>query len=73
MKKHILIFKTSINTNEDKKCIAELINEVTGASSWTVDLEDCDKVLRVCAGSDISKKIINTLSKKGYLCEVMDW
>ncbi|MEH6305766.1 hypothetical protein RYH73_08930 [Olivibacter sp. CPCC 100613] len=73
MKNYILIFKTSIDTAEDEINIASILNNFPSSRSWTVDLEDCDKVLRVCAASDISAEIIRTLRQEGFLCEPMDW
>ncbi|WP_134089209.1 hypothetical protein [Olivibacter sp. XZL3] len=73
MKKEILIFKTSISSVEEKRRIAAIMNKFPETASWTVDLEDCDKVLRVCAERDISAKIIDALTEKGVFCEVLTW
>jgi len=73
MKKYILIFKTSINTYEDKLMVKPLIEKMVDKNSWSVDLTDCDKVLRICADIDITEKIIHSVNVKGYACELLNY
>jgi hypothetical protein len=73
MKKYILIFKTSINTYDDKLMVKPLIEKMVDKNSWSVDLTDCDKVLRICADKDITEKIIRSVNVKGYACELLNY
>ena len=63
----IFIFRTTINTESDREAVASELNTVPGVSRWTVDLEDCDKVLRVVGGEPAA--IENAVKKHGYVCE----
>lgn len=49
----ILIFKTNIQTCEQKEMIGALLDKHTQIVSWTIDQEDEDCVLRV-VGLEIS-------------------
>lgn len=65
---HILLFKTSIATDEDKETIASLLNNREGIEGWTVDLEDEDRVLRVVSHSVRYQTIIELIQHNGYNC-----
>lgn len=51
--------------------VAPALNQLLGADNWNVDLTDCDKVLRVEAGNDVSAIIIRTLYLHGFSCANM--
>ncbi|MGJ1430270.1 hypothetical protein ACR79M_01360 [Sphingobacterium spiritivorum] len=62
----VLIFATNIQRiNKELKI---KFNEILDLVSWTVDLEDVDKVLRIEAERDISREIADLLYKTGYRC-----
>ena len=63
----IFIFRTTINTDSDIQAIASEIEKLPGVSRWTVDLDDCDKVLRVVGGEMAA--IREVVEKQGYMCE----
>lgn len=69
---NILIFKTSIMNKSDVESIAPILDKVTRDGNWNVDLEDCDKVLRI--ESDIAnvKTICTLLNNLGYMCDILD-
>ncbi len=66
--KHILLFKTNIQTADDKSIIAELM-EAHKIRQWSVDQEDVDCVLRIVSSVLKQEEIINLVSKNGYQCE----
>lgn len=67
----VLIFYTNINDAVDIRNISTALNTITGIEKWTVDTDDCDKVLRILAATDITIKIEKTLKTKGYACQRM--
>lgn len=43
----ILLFVTSILTGHDEEQVGNLLQGRAGILQWTVDREDCDRVLRI--------------------------
>jgi hypothetical protein len=43
----ILVFKTSIQTSLEVQFLASVLNNQDGISSWSVDLDDWEKILRI--------------------------
>ncbi len=62
----IHIFKTNIN----KPDLAEIhrIFDRAGITRWTVDMEDCDLVLRVVSDQWSENEIGLLVSQHGFLC-----
>ena len=65
----ILVFKTNIQLKEDIEKIVLTLNEDIRIKRWTVDREDCDKVLRVEASHMSPTDVIELIKKAGYACE----
>ena len=69
----VKVFKTDVkNTRLAKKIQTELSKLIPG-SSVTIDLEDCDKVLRVQANRVCSTTVMELLKKKKIKGEIMNW
>lgn len=66
----ILLFKTNIRTEADKKYIGEIM-EAQEIRQWTVDLYDVDCVLRIVSPTLKHEEIITLVMKNGYTCEVL--
>lgn len=67
----ILIFITNILNEISKMKVEPILNRLIGAGKWSIDLGDCDKVLRVEAERDISADIIALLFLQGFDCRTM--
>ncbi|RYZ51000.1 MAG: hypothetical protein EOP49_12685 [Sphingobacteriales bacterium] len=65
---HVLIFKTSVITEADRLNITELLNADEEIDQWHIDLDDCDKVLRIVSATRNPLNIIELVNRKGYLC-----
>ena len=65
----ILVFKTNILQEDDVEKVTFMMNEDVRIKRWTVDREDCDKVLRVEANEVLPDEIINLIKQAGYACE----
>ncbi|MCW3463339.1 hypothetical protein [Chitinophaga nivalis] len=66
------IFKTNINNTQERQQMIHAIATRFPVGDCHVDLEDCDKVLRIAdleVGEDI---IIDFVKKQGFLCEVLE-
>nr|WP_068891278.1 hypothetical protein [Pedobacter panaciterrae] len=66
--KHILLFKTNIQTAEDKTLIAKVM-EKNKIEQWTIDQQDVDCVLRIVSTVLKLDEVIHLVSKNGYQCE----
>ena len=64
----VSIFKTSIGSKHDLRKVAPFLNTVSDDLSWTIDLDDCDKILRVESGVDEADQIALVLTSHGFLC-----
>ena len=66
---HILVFKTSIKTNDDKISIGELLSMNKAIEEWSVDCDDIDCVLRIVSYELNAESIIKLVNQKGFHCE----
>jgi hypothetical protein len=73
---NILVFRTNINTDERVHRAACQLCKLRGRSAytvcrWSIDLEDCDCVLRIEAESLTAIDVIRLLNKVGLQCDVL--
>ena len=64
----VSIFKTSIGSKEDLRSIGPFLNAVALDMHWTVDIDDCDRILRVESGVAETDEIALLLNSHGFLC-----
>ncbi len=68
----IAVFRTSMQTQLDISKLAHWIAPLHGLTRWNVDLEDCDRVLRL-EGNHIDIDAIQALVQQaGFSCEELD-
>ncbi|MGF7042864.1 hypothetical protein [Mucilaginibacter lappiensis] len=72
-KVYIFIYKTSVKNKTDKEFIANVLDAVFGETSWTIDLTDEDKVLRVESLYHDPDLIKQVLAAYGFFCEQMHY
>ncbi len=65
----ILILKTNINSKIDFLHVKGIIRYFCDVKEVTIDLEDCDKVLRIIGNNFNPAEIISKVSGLGFLCE----
>lgn len=68
----ILVFKTNLDKPGDIEQITKVLNGIPELLKWNVDLDDCDRVLRIEAESDIRNLVMATLSDTGFYCEELE-
>ena len=69
----ILVFKTSLQTKADCRRLAPLLDSQAGIDQWTVDLTDCDKVLRIVSRGTGATPIETIVRSIGFVsCDLTD-
>ncbi len=64
----VFVYKTNVSSKNFVERLKPSLDQLLSNSKWNFDLEDCDNILRVESDAFISKKIINLLKEKGFLC-----
>lgn len=67
----VKVFKTDIDTPKKARIIIDQLLQLHPNGRITVDLEDCDKVLRVETKQATNSEIIEAVHIKGFECEVL--
>jgi hypothetical protein len=67
----VLVFQTDLYTKREVAEIHPLLDSLPGLKEWTIDLDDCDHVLRVEGTGITNDMIINTIGKVGFTAEVL--
>ncbi|NSL91127.1 hypothetical protein [Chitinophaga solisilvae] len=67
------IFRTNINTVRDKDNVISAINASFTVNACSVDIEDCDKVLRVISQQQLAEEsIIDFVTNLGFSCDILE-
>ncbi len=67
--KDLFILRTDIDKRSEFLRVKYDLEKITGVQSCTIDLEDCDKVLRVeCENIPIGT-IVEEVIRHGFFCE----
>lgn len=69
---YILIFRTNINNPDDRRKVAQALDQEPSIGKWTVDLEDVDRVLRVVATGPVTDRIISLVNGCAYECAELE-
>lgn len=72
MSSHIIILSTTVNNAIDLQYVSQVITGFPGVREWSVDLEDCDKILRVVCDHNIGDKLVKQLAVLGMYAEVLE-
>ncbi|CAL1516631.1 hypothetical protein [Chitinophaga sp. MM2321] len=66
------IFKTNIISQQERQQMIHAIETNFEVGTCHVDLEDCDRVLRIADLNVEENTIINFVRTQGFLCEVLE-
>lgn len=66
---HILIFKSNIQTEADKCQVSTVLDIHPHIATWSVDMHDDDRILRVVSAKLDKKNITDLVALCGYQCE----
>lgn len=67
----VKVFKTNIETTENARSVIDHLLQIHPIRRITLDLEDCDHVLRVETKQATDSSIIEAVHNKGFECEVL--
>lgn len=65
------VFKTNLQNPQDAGGVITLLTRLLPGARITVDLNDCDKVLRIESERIDNAQVISMLELHGHLCEEM--
>jgi hypothetical protein len=65
------VFKTNINKRGESRSLVRKLLAHYPESDVNIDLEDCDKILRVKGTNICPYKIIELVTADGYECETL--
>lgn len=68
----VLVFKTNVTEQHQINKVQSLLMPVTDIKQWTVDLEDCDKVLRIVCDQLNPREIEQLLFSSGLFCRELE-
>jgi hypothetical protein len=66
------IFKTNIATQEDRQTMLQAIHHQFEVGNCHIDLEDCDKVLRITEMKAAENEMIDFVKQQGFYCEILE-
>ena len=70
--KDLFILRTNIDKRSEFLSLKRDLQKIPGVRMCTIDLSDCDKVLRVeCENLGIDK-IVHQVSSHGFFCEELE-
>jgi hypothetical protein len=69
----VLVFKTNLQQADDVERVTTTMNEEQRILKWTVDREDCDKVLRVESDRIHADEVAALIRQAGYSCEELTY
>ena len=69
---HILICKTNIRTETEKRLIQKCLDAHAEIEKWNLDQQDIDCVLRVVSSSLSYSEIISIITQHGFDCVELD-
>ncbi|MGZ4055225.1 MAG: hypothetical protein ACXVPU_10320 [Bacteroidia bacterium] len=68
----ILIYKTNINTLAQIRKVDTILSKRSEIKNWNIDIDDCDKVLRIETSKPEMQNVIGILKPHYIYCEEME-
>ncbi|MCX2451420.1 hypothetical protein OQX61_09065 [Pedobacter sp. PLR] len=72
MSGNVIILSTVIQTPLDLQQVSLVMDAFFSISAWSVDLEDCDQILRVVSSDDIGQELVISLAAVGITSLVLE-
>jgi len=72
MSNYIIILSTAVNSPTDLQQIPQVIKGFTEIFEWSLDLDDCDKILRVVCRDNIGNELIKQLGMSGVYAVLLE-
>lgn len=64
----VLVFKTSVETQESVKALRSILDTEAGRRKWNFALDDRDRILRITSQRIDARQTISLLNDKGFEC-----
>jgi hypothetical protein len=72
-KPEIFVFKTNIKTKKRVKEVSPILDGLPLLTTWSVDTQDIDNVLRVVITGNVQESdIVDLLISQGFYCEALE-
>jgi hypothetical protein len=68
----ILVFATSVESAQEVKTLAPVINKLVGKGNWNFALDDSDRILRIASKKVEPTRAINLLRQYGFDCRELE-
>lgn len=68
----IHVFKTSITTKKEARKLKPHLDKILPNGRWNLDLEDCDKILRIDTEEYVAVKVAELLNNHAFYCEELE-
>lgn len=68
----VLVFATSVESQDHVNKLAPVLNSIAGKGSWNFALDDCDRVLRIVSGNVEPEEAIRLLEEYGFECKELE-
>lgn len=70
---NLFIFKTDLNSSSKIFKLRKLLSDRTRIVSWSIDLDDKDKVLKVSVNKGIQElELVSLIEANGIRCEALE-
>lgn len=66
---NVLVFRTNIGCTSCLETARQALRPYEDTIRWTVDLDDCDKVLRVETAGVSAESVVQAVQGAGFCCE----
>jgi hypothetical protein len=66
------VFKTNVQQFTEAQKLVALLRRHFPGTKINIDMDDCDKVLRVEGANLRIEKLMTLVTEKGFLCTVLD-
>jgi hypothetical protein len=68
----VLVFSTSVNSQDEVKSLEPKINSLAGKDHWNFALDDCDRILRIVSDKVKALHAVNLLREHGFDCKELE-
>lgn len=72
MTRFIIILRTAVQNSGELEIVSKVMFEFAEISEWSIDLEDCDRILRVEATVRIGDQLTEKLNELGLDSAVLE-
>jgi hypothetical protein len=68
----VYVFKTSVKYKKQIHAISKQFDKIESIEKWNVDLEDCDKILRIESQKNITSMVYLVLHSLNISCTELE-